>query len=174
MIAYWLMPAVPMCDFFVTLIAELAQRFDAPLFEPHLTIYVESVSRGNARRVLDEVAADFGQIRMSVAGMRFSEEFFKTVFVQFFASAALTRLSEAIQSYSVHAVGYHLDPHLSLIYKTMSADEKNKLAASLRLPFDEVVFDSVAAINVPNEAKSPAGVESWERVAERRLKTVGL
>jgi hypothetical protein len=56
----------------------------------------------------------------------------------------------------------------------MSADEKNKLAASLRLPFDEVVFDSVAAINVPNEAKTWAGVESWERVAERRLKIAGL
>jgi hypothetical protein len=174
MIAYWLMPAPPMREFIATLIAELAQRFDAPLFEPHLTIYVESISRSNARRVLDEVATDFGQIRMSIAGVRFSEEFFKTVFIQFFASVALTRLSEAIQSRSVDSSGYHLDPHLSLIYKTMSANEKNKLAASLRLPFDEVVFDSVAAINVPNEAKTPAGVESWERVAERRLKTAGL
>ena len=174
MIAYWLIPSAPRRNFFATLIAELAQRFDAPIFEPHLSIFAEPASDAHARRVIREVAADFGQIRMSVVGVRFSEEFFKTVFVQFSASAAVAQLSAAIQSRSVDAGGFHLDPHLSLIYKTMSADEKNKLAASLRLPFDEVVFDSVAAIDVPNEAKTPAGVESWERVAERRLKIAGL
>jgi Cyclic phosphodiesterase-like protein len=174
MIAYWLMPAVPMRDFFATLLAELAQRFDAPLFEPHLTIYVENASQDRATRVIGEVAADFGQVGMSVAGVRFSEEFFKTVFVQFFPSAALTRLSEAVQSRSVDAGGYDLDPHLSLIYKTIPASGKNKLAGSLRLPFDEVIFDSVAAISVPSEAQTPAGVEAWEKVAERRLKTAGL
>jgi Cyclic phosphodiesterase-like protein len=174
MIAYWLMPASPQREFIASLISDLAGRFDAPLFEGHLSIYAEDVSRGRATRVLNEVATDFGQIRMSVAGIRFSEEFFKTIFVQFFASAMLTRLSEAIQSRSVDAGGFHLDPHLSLIYKTMPADEKNRLAASLRLPFDEVIFDSVAAINVPNEAKTPAGVESWEKVAERRLKIAGV
>lgn len=163
-----------MRDFFATLITELAQRFDAPRFEPHLTIYVEKASHDRAARVIEEVAADFGQMRMSVAGLRFSEEFFKTVFVQFFASAALTRLSEAVQSRSVDAGGYDRDPHLSLIYKTMSADGKNKLASSLRLPFDEVIFDSLAAINVPSEAQTAVAVERWEKVAERRLKTAGL
>ena len=80
---------------------------------------------------------------MSVVGVRFSEEFFKTVFVQFSASAAVAQLSAAIQSHSVYAGAYHIDPHLSLIYKNMSPDDKNKLAGSLRLPFDEVMFDSV-------------------------------
>ena len=78
---------------------------------------------------------------MSVVGVRFSEEFFKTVFVQFSVSAAVTQLSAAIQSRSVHAGAFHIDPHLSLIYKNMSPDDKNKLAGSLRLPFDEVMFD---------------------------------
>ena len=92
MIAYWLIPSAPRRNFFATLIAELAQRFDAPIFEPHLSIFAEPASDAHARRVIREVAADFGQIRMSVVGVRFSEEFFKTVFVQFSASAALTRL----------------------------------------------------------------------------------
>ena len=174
MIAYWLMPSAPRRDFFATLIAEIAQRFDAPIFQPHLSIFAEPASAAHARRVIKEVAADFGPIGMSVAGVRFSEEFFKTVFVQFFASAAVMQLSAAIQSRSVHAGSYHIDPHLSLIYKNMSPDDKNKLAGSLRLPFDEVMFDSVAAINVPNEARTRAGVESWEMVAERRLKNVRL
>ena len=171
MIAYWLIPSAPRRNFFSTLITELAQRFDAPIFEPHLSIFVEPASDAHARRVIREVAADFGQIRMSVVGVRFSEEFFKTVFVQFSVSAAVTQLSAAIQSRSVHAGAFHIDPHLSLIYKNMSPDDKNKLAGSLRLPFDEVMFDSVAAINVPNGAKTRAGVESWETVAERRLKS---
>ncbi len=174
MIAYWLIPSAPRRNFFSTLITELAQRFDAPIFEPHLSIFVEPASDAHARRVIKEVAADFGQIRMSVVGVRFSEEFFKTVFVQFSASAAVAQLSAAIQSHSVHAGAYHIDPHLSLIYKNMSPDDKNRLAGSLRLPFDEVMFDSVAAINVPNGARTRAGVESWETVAERRLKSVRL
>ena len=174
MIAYWLIPSAPRRNFFATLIAELAQRFDAPIFEPHLSIFAEPASDAHARRVIREVTADFGQIRMSVVGVRFSEEFFKTVFVQFSASAAVAQLSAAIQSRSVDAGGFHLDPHLSLIYKSMLPDDKNKLAGSLRLPFDEVMFDSVAAINVPNGARTRAGVESWETVAERRLKSMRL
>ena len=171
MIAYWLIPTAPRRNFFSTLITELAERFDAPIFEPHLSIFVEPASDAHARRVIKEVTADFGQIRMSVVGVRFSEEFFKTVFVQFSASAAVAQLSAAIQSHSVHAGAFHLDPHLSLIYKSMLPDDKNKLSGSLRLPFDEVAFDAVAAINVPNEARTRAGVESWETVAERRLKS---
>ena len=174
MIAYWLIPSAPRRDFFATLIAELAQRFDAPIFEPHLSIFAEPANEAHARRVIKEVAADFGPIGMSVVGIRFSEEFFKTVFVQFSASAAITQLSAAIQSRSIDAGEFHLDPHLSLIYKNMSPDDKNKLAGSLRLPFDEVMFDSVAAINVPNGARTRTGVESWETVAERRMKRVRL
>ncbi len=171
MIAYWLMPEPLAHEYFASLISDLAGRFDAPLFEPHLSIYVEDTSYGHATRVIKEVAAEFDQIQMSVAGLRFSEEFWKTVFVQFFASPALTRLSEAIQSRSADAAGYHLDPHLSLIYKTMAAADKNKLAASLRLPFDEVIFDSVAVISAPNKTETRAGIESWEKISERPLKS---
>ncbi len=171
MIAYWLMPAPPVRDFFVTLIGDLARRFDAPVFEPHLTTYVGDASAAHARRVIREVAMDFGQIEMPVAGVRFSEEFFKTVFVQFFASAALTQLSAAIESRSINAGEYHIDPHVSLIYKTMLPDEKNKLARSLQLPFDDVVFDSVAAIDIGEEARTRDGVESWNKLSERPLKS---
>ena len=174
MIAYWLIPAAPMRDFFTTLIADLAQRFDAPLFEPHLSVYVEQTSPRHAARVVREVAAEFGPIQLSVAGVRFSEEYWKTLFVQFFTSAVLNRLSDEIQSRSATASAYHIDPHLSVIYQTMRPDEKNKLAASLQLPFDEVVFESIAAVTAPDESKTPAGVASWAKVAERRLQRAGV
>jgi hypothetical protein len=62
-----------------------------------------------------------------------------------------------------------LNPHLSLIYKTMSAESKADLAQALALPFAEVVFDSVKAVISPAEIKSREAVEAWRVVAEKKL-----
>src|SRR5690349_18997221 len=38
--AYWLIPAEPTRSFFQEVINDLARRYDAPFFEPHVTVHV--------------------------------------------------------------------------------------------------------------------------------------
>lgn len=54
MIAYWLLPDESASRYFSVLIHELAAKFDAPIFDPHVTIYAggeESIAGGAVNEV---------------------------------------------------------------------------------------------------------------------------
>jgi hypothetical protein len=53
-LTYWLIPAEPARSHFRTLIQDLARRFDAPIFEPHVTVYVTESGNENPAGVLKE------------------------------------------------------------------------------------------------------------------------
>ena len=119
-LAYWLLPAEATRDFFASTIAELAARFDAPVFEPHVTIYAARSGYEDPAEVLSSALARCEPFRLSVRDIQCSDEFTKTVFVRFEASAQLSRLSRALQQASTSHDEYQLNPHLSLIYKEMT------------------------------------------------------
>ena len=168
-VAYWLVPTEPTRSFFASTIADLAARFDAPLFEPHVTIYAAGKGEDIRAEVLSHALADCDPFRLSVRNIQCSDEFMKTVFVQFEQSPLLSRLSRALQRASALHDEYQLNPHLSLIYKKMTRSAKIEVAASASLPFTEVLFDSAKAIISPEQIKSRQDVEAWRVAAVQRL-----
>ena len=168
-VAYWLMPAEPARSFFASVIADLATRFDAPIFEPHLTIYASEQRNDSPADVLSRALADCHPLRLSVRGIQYSDEFTKTLFVQFESSPALSRLCHALQQASALHAEYQLNPHLSLVYKKMALSAKVDVATSIRLPFTEVLFDSAEAIISPARVESREDVEAWRIAAVQRL-----
>ncbi len=101
-VAYWLVPAEPTRSFFASTIAELAARFDAPLFEPHVTIYAAGKGEDIPAEILSHPPADCDPFRFSVRNIQCSDEFTKTVFVQFEQSPPLSALCRALQQESSH------------------------------------------------------------------------
>lgn len=169
LVAYWLIPAEPARNFFASIIAELAARFDAPLFEPHVTIYAAGNGGKNAEQILPQALDGTTPIRLSILDIQYSDEFTKTVFAQFEPSRALSELCRALQHASALHHEYQLNPHLSLIYKKMTLSAKIAAVASVRLPFTEVLFDSVKAIVSPARVESREDVEAWRTAAVQRL-----
>lgn len=168
-IAYWMCPAEPTRSQCAALIQNFASRFDAPVFEPHVTMYVISAEAQNPGAILEEVVKGRGPYRLLVRGIECSDEFTKTLFVQFETDVKLTQLSEDLQRASVSRSDYQLNPHLSLLYKELDTETKRQLAASISLPFDEIAFDKVQAVISPAEIRSQADVEAWRVIAERTL-----
>src|SRR5437588_13062064 len=93
-IAYWLLPERATSEVFLREIGELAEQFGGPLFEPHVTIFIAPPNSRTPREVLHEL----GQvnIELTIHGIRFSEEFTRTLFLQFETNNALQRLGDAI------------------------------------------------------------------------------
>jgi hypothetical protein len=118
---------------------------------------------------LERISKHRGRYALSIRGLDFSEEFTKTFFVQFAPHPKLTLLSEDLRRASASPSDYELNPHLSLIYKEMDDETKRGLVASVTLPFDEVIFDTVKAILGPAEIKSRKEVEAWRVLWERKL-----
>ena len=168
-LTYWLIPAEPARSYFRSLISDLARRFDAPVFEPHVTLYVTEPGNENPADVLRETFRNIEPPRLSITAINYSEEFTKTLFVEFQPDELLASLNEKLRAGSASQPEYQLNPHLSLIYKTMSRETKMELANSLRLPFDEVRFDSAKAVISPANIESRADVEAWRVVAEENF-----
>jgi hypothetical protein len=82
-IAYWLIPAEPAHRFFQDLINDLARRYDAPVFEPHVTIYVGANRTDALETVLSKAAQDCEPIVLQALEVSHSDEFIKTLVVEF-------------------------------------------------------------------------------------------
>lgn len=168
-LTYWLIPAEPARSYFRSLICDLALRWDAPVFEPHITLYVTKAADENPAAVLQNALANLKPLRLSLAGLDCSAKFTKTLYVQFQPDAALRRLSEKLRAASVSQREYELNPHLSLIYKTMASEAKRRIMNSLNLAFTEVDFDMVKAVISPTKIESREDVESWRIVTTQPL-----
>jgi 2'-5' RNA ligase len=166
LLTYWLVPAEPARSHFLTVIADLAGRFDAPIFEPHVTLYVTGAGNDDPKAVLNETFRNIKPLHLSIIAINYSDEFTKTLFVEFAPNDLLGSLNRKLRAASASQREYRLNPHLSLIYKTMSLETKAQLANSLRLPFDEVRFDSAKAVVSAAKIESRADVEAWRVVAE--------
>jgi 2'-5' RNA ligase len=168
-IAYWLIPAEPARSFFQGLINELAQQYDAPVFEPHVTVFVGGNRTGAARRALSEVTLEGEPTNVKTLGIDQSDEFIKTLFVQFAPNRRLRRINGTIRDAAKDSSRYKLKPHLSLLYKTVPATNRRDLAASIGVPYSDVSFDAVKAVRCASPTQTRADVEAWRVLASAKL-----
>jgi 2'-5' RNA ligase len=168
-IAYWLIPAEPARRFFQKLIEDLARRYDAPLFEPHVTIHVGANHADAADKALSKAARECQPINLTALEIDDSDEFIKTLFVQFAPNRKLRRLNGIIRSAAQESSDYELNPHLSLLYKTMPAVPRSELAHSINVPFSEITFDALRAVRCLSPTRSRADVEAWRVMGTTEL-----
>ena len=168
-ITYWLIPAEPAHSFFEKTIEDLAGRYDAPVFEPHMTIYVGPDRLSVAEELIAKAAAYCGRLEAKMLGIGHSGEFTKTLFVQFALNAKLIRLNEVIRHTTRGSTDYQFKPHVSLLYKKMPVTSRRALADSIKLPFTRVVFHSIKAVRCILPTRSRGHVEAWCVVAAASL-----
>jgi 2'-5' RNA ligase len=163
------MPTEPAHSYFQQIINDLARRYDAPVFKPHVTIHVGEDHAHGAAQALTDAAGKCTSIRLTPVGIDQSDEFIKTLFVQFALSAELRRLNNIIRNAAHDSLRYELKPHLSLLYKKLAAASRRELAASIKVPLSEVTFDAIKAVRCVSPTQSRADVEAWRVVAAASL-----
>jgi 2'-5' RNA ligase len=168
-IAYWLIPSEPAHSFFQRIINGLARRYDAPVFEPHVTIHAAAHRAAAAENALGDAARKSKVIALTPRGLDESDVFIKTLFVQFAMSVELRKINDIIREAANDSLQYELKPHLSLLYKNLAATTRRELVASIKVPFSEVTFDAIKAAGCVSPTQSRADVESWRVVATASL-----
>jgi hypothetical protein len=166
-VIYWLMPARAERALFSSIIRILSEELDAPLFDPHLTLFSVAQERSLARRALREIEAR--PFSLSIRDVQFSAAFTKTLFVRFRPSAALHQLVSVLQGRAGQPLKKISDPHLSLCYKKLPTKTKRELASAIKLPLREVRFDSVRAVVCPMPTRTAADIEAWQVIERKRL-----
>jgi 2'-5' RNA ligase len=168
-IAYWLIPSEPAHSFFQQIINNLARHYDAPVFEPHMTIHVGADRADAAKNALGDAARECKLIGLTPLGIDQSDEFTKTLFVDFPVSAELRNINGIIREAANDSSHYQLKPHLSLLYQNLAAPTRRQLAVSINVPLSEVTFDAIKAVRCVSPMKSGADVEAWHVVAAASL-----
>jgi hypothetical protein len=167
-IVYWLLPAKDKRELFCDIIRILYKEFDAPNFEPHLTIFATKGDGKSPRKILRELRS--GPVQLNVRTVGFSSQFTKTLFVRFAPSKALDKLTVALSRAAKSPAKPVRDPHLSLLYKNIPVVIKKELARTIKLPFREVLFDSIAAVRCVSPTRLKPDVEAWRMVARKSLR----
>ena len=92
-VSFWLTPEEEDRDFFQGLINQLANQYNAPVFEPHVTIYSGEIYSGefgadkSPTQLIEQATQGIPRFSLTVDQVLYSGQFKKTVFVQFQPSA---------------------------------------------------------------------------------------
>jgi hypothetical protein len=166
-IAYWLIPAKSECELFRKLIHILAREFQAPPFEPHLTLFTAREAQTSPEKILQSIHAL--PIRLRILGTAFSAKFTKTLFLRLASNQELEKLVARLAREVKTRPKVLRDPHISLLYKNLPRQLKKELASTMKFRLRQVTFDSIEAIRTVSPVRKPDDIARWEKVGTKRL-----
>ena len=162
-VAYWLLPETAAREALAEKIRELAMRLEAPVFAPHVSVFIAPENSRHPAEILPELGTV--TIELTIHSIQFSEQFTKTLFVQFERSVALQELGDRIWKVSRAPEQYLIDPHMSLLYASLAAEKKKALVDEITFPIREVSFSSICAMRCARPTATAAEVEQWRLLA---------
>lgn len=157
----WLIPTKTDAKNLRQIIKDLARKYNAESFTPHLTIYggVQMELKG-----IEEV------VKQSVQGVKpfvvetnrldHSDIWQKTLFIHIKPNDTLSEIYRRLEA-QLHA-GYVLNPHISLIYQDrMTREDKLAEMERIHIP-DSLTIDRIAITYAENPISIQKQVESWK------------
>ncbi|MGH6796160.1 MAG: hypothetical protein ACREDM_09720 [Methylocella sp.] len=167
--SFWLLPAEPLKRQLHTIVRRLVKKYDAIDFEPHVTISSGPSDDDQSRTIARGIASQFSLGELLPVKLDYASEYTKTLFIQFEDSDIVRRMSGAIKDRSSRPVNYVLNPHLSLLYKTMPAAKQAEICRTLDVPKGIYFFDRLRVIETEIPLTRPEQIERWRTVFECTL-----
>jgi hypothetical protein len=167
----WLLPAEPLREKLRSIIRRLADTCDAVDFEPHVTISCGPSHDDEIRLIAREIASRFPPVELAALKLDHARDYTKTLFVQFRESAAARSMFDVVRDRSALPLNHVLNPHLSLLYKTMPETAQAELCRSLDAPKGIYLFDRLRVIETEIPLTQPEQIKNWRTVFEGALRT---
>jgi Cyclic phosphodiesterase-like protein len=162
-VAFWLVPAPPHHRTLCTIIEDLARELKAPMFEPHVTLYVGVQSADDdVEALLGHAAQSVGTPTLRIAAVRTSPELFKALYLEFEPDPATERLCGLFRAGLKAASPYVLTPHLSLLYKQLPATTGTALARRFDLAGQRITFGQITAVRPGDGGEDWLAIERWD------------
>jgi len=165
----WLTPCEPLRSTLRRIIHRLAESLDAVEFEPHMTVYCGPSTEAEARAVARVIAKQFPPIELTADQLCHTERYTKTLFVQFEESAAVRRMFDVAAAGYSRQSNYILNPHLSLLYKTMPESKRRELCETLVVPMGDYKFDRIRMIETELPIEDAGPVQRWQVVCDEAI-----
>ncbi|NHC37987.1 2'-5' RNA ligase family protein [Scytonema millei] len=169
-VAFWLIPAAADRIFFQEVIDRLAENYAAFSFNPHVTIYWGEFGEDESlTEILEQAVRGINAFSLQCDRVLYTDQFTKTLFVQFHPRKILSQITESIRNHSQSPTDFTLNPHLSLMYKHLDADVKQSIASTISLPKTEVFFDEIQVLLTPDTAQTREDIENIKSIISYQL-----
>ncbi len=134
MFAVWSIPVKKDADYLSSIIKNLSEKYDAPEFFPHITLYgLVDVSLSIVEDAVRYSIENLSPFLVKNSSISYSDNFWKSIFINIELNHQLqvinSRLAQRLSKYSV----YEFIPHISLIYKIIDTSKKIKIINKLKL-----------------------------------------
>lgn len=167
-LSFWLIPTHETRSWLTRDIERLAERYNAPVFEPHLTVHAGPLHGvASPASVLGETAFEFDPITLRAVAIGHSPEFSKAVFLELQQDEALLDLAGKLRERLPS--DYVLHPHISLIYQHLSEAQRSEITKDLLVPNQDMRFEVIQAVKCPAVTETADDVRSWQLLEEWRL-----
>ncbi len=145
-VAYWLLPCEKDQAKLQKNIDLLARELDAPVFAPHLTLYSTILAEDeDPNALIRGLAKRFTHLKLHCGPTGHSGMLFKTLFIEF-SYQQVASLATALRDRCRHQSSYRLEPHLSLLYRSLPGSTRDALAQRINFAGRTIRFDSIAAV----------------------------
>jgi len=137
----WLMPAGKAYDKLSSVILELAQQYNTPVFEPHVTLIGEiegerEIIISKTEKLLKKTSA----MKIELIDINYTEDYFRALFFKVRKTSNLLLLHKKVSKLFIIRKIKKFNPHLSLMYGYIQKKDKikiaNVLAKFLPMEFD--------------------------------------
>ena len=133
-----------------------------------MTVFCGPSNDAAASELVRQIARQTPPCELTAERLDHTASFTKTLFVQFQESATVRRIFEQARTGSMHS-NYILNPHLSLLYKTLPAETRQELCLSIEAPQGSYSFDRIAMIETELPIEDDGPVRRWRAVCSEPL-----
>ena len=169
-VAIWLVPRQSDRSILDALIADLAGRFSAPEFVPHMTLC--TCRRSSLQKALTVTAVLAGRcspLTLRTDGLASGDRLTRALFARLVADTALQRLRGALQSELPQSPVHDFEPHVSLLYQFLPLAVRKRLTREAMLPLPEIGFDQIRAVAIPATIHAKEQLSGWQTLLSCRL-----
>ncbi len=146
MFAIWLLPIKEDVEYLKKIIKNLSQKYNSPEFLPHITIYgLVNIKMELLNKVINYSITNLKPFKVRKMSLGHSDNLWKTLFIKIKPNKALLLINRRLTNRLSRYADYNFTPHISLIYKNMSAGERIKIINTIKMK-DEFTLDKIAIL----------------------------
>jgi len=116
------------------IINKLSKKYNSISFKPHITAYgLVDTKLDKISKICQEIASETKPFDVHFLDISYSEYFWKTLFVNLKSNRIMIEIFENFCKNIKKLENYIFEPHISLIYKKIPNDKKQKIIENLEL-----------------------------------------
>lgn len=166
--AIWYEPTGVIYDELKTLIFDLAKKYDAPTFQPHITLLPggSGLGRDDVVIKLQKIIKITEPFTTEFESYGYLDEYFKCLFVKVKQTKSIMSFAHRIQQEFNNKSNPEFTPHLSILYGKFPNEEKDKIIQSLDKVYRKS-FKLKAVEVIEYELEKPP--ETWKKITSLRI-----